>query len=308
MNSADADGEGGGWLNPRLRARVLLYLAIGASFALFWWVGRWFGIPAEPGFDGSILRQPAPVLVVIVLAVAMAVATAFGTAIGSIIRFDAGLLIASLGLGAISIRGGTVQDVLLSADGAGVLPVLALEQVVLFAIVAGIWLGLWRLRERGLLKTDEPEEPQETGGNPVVAVAIQVIVMGLVLMIMLAQSAEKFQVLMAVGVGAFVGAGLAKNYYPAKGLDAWYWVGPAGAGLAGYVLAYATAPAAGVEIGQLYGSFAGLARALPLDYAAWGTAGALLGRGVGASMLQPVASMLLGSPKPGEKKNGPKGK
>ena len=47
----------------------------------------------------------------------------------------------------------------------------------------------------------------------------------------------------------------------------WYWAGPMGVALIGYVIAYFGADGPSISIGELHGFGAALARATPLDYA-----------------------------------------
>ena len=61
----------------------------------------------------------------------------------------------------------------------------------------------------------------------------------------------------------------------AANLGKWYWVGPILVGLIGYIGCYMNPH--GWELGQPTGTFAPLARPLPICYASFGMAGALFG-------------------------------
>ena len=66
----------------------------------------------------------------------------------------------------------------------------------------------------------------------------------------------------------------------------WYWIAPLLVGVAGYFLAWHQA--AGMEIGHLSGTFAPLSRALPLDLAGMGCAGALAGHWFNSSEMDHI--------------------
>lgn len=68
---------------------------------------------------------------------------------------------------------------------------------------------------------------------------------------------------------------IAYKYSPVPS-SIWYWAGPLMVGLVGYLLVF-TGQDPQLVVGNPSGTFAALARPLPMDYASVGPAGALLG-------------------------------
>jgi hypothetical protein len=239
---------------PLSRSKMLLIVAAVVCYVAFWWIGAPLGIARERGFDGSLLHGSGAVMRVLVTAVLVIAAVKVGTVIAGRIRPDAGLFAAGFGLLALANRGRPVYAVLNAADGArSVYLLLALELVILFALLAAGWWLLRALERRGHLHRDairdglaDVEIPAGAGWS---ALLSQVLIMAAV-MVILGQSEDKKQVLAAVGLGAFAGA-FFPYWQPGVRPAAWYWAGPLVVGLAGYLW--------------------------PLDYASLGTAGAIAG-------------------------------
>ena len=57
-------------LSPYQRARLLLATAAVLCFCLFWWIGRFFDIPAHPGHEISLLLQPHASVAIVITAIA----------------------------------------------------------------------------------------------------------------------------------------------------------------------------------------------------------------------------------------------
>src|SRR5687767_470524 len=93
-------------LSPYQRARLLLVTAAVVCFCVFWWVGRFFDIPSHPGHEVSLLQQPHAVVALVMTWITLVVCVALGTAVAGVIRFNAGLVAAGVGLMALSVRGG----------------------------------------------------------------------------------------------------------------------------------------------------------------------------------------------------------
>jgi len=299
------------------RARLLLMASAIVCFCVFWWMGRLARIPLNPGYEDSLLQQPSPLTALLFVAVAMIGCTALGTAVAGMIRFNAGLMVACLGLSALSIRSGPTRYTIWwgmshGSDPAQVYSRLLFESVLLTVLIAVCWWALRVLYAMGVIRDREsrrsepqPQAPQtprlkfgredappaprsdlsaalmETG-----ALAGQLL-FTLLLIMFIGTSQAKLQVLAAVFLGSFLGPvlrgfishtggeglrWLAGEENDAKG---WYWLPPLLAGMIGYAIA-ANHPA-GADVGHLTGTFAALARPLPLDYASLGTAGAILG-------------------------------
>jgi hypothetical protein len=265
------------------RTKILLLAGFAVSIAAFELASRIFGVPINPGFGGNLLGGASPISSVLVVGVTLLVCVLLSTLIAGTVRFDAGLFCATLGMFIISCRAGTMGSVLretASIGSASVFIHLALELVVEYAVIAVAWSFLWTLHKNGNLRADEFRDGVEDTDEPMPfkasAMAMQVGVMALCIML-LGQSDAKAQVVAAVGISAFVGACAAYYMYPISP-SPWLWVGPMIVGVAGYVLAYFNVGGSEEwKTGQLTFGLAPLARALPLDYATAGPAGAILG-------------------------------
>jgi hypothetical protein len=124
-------------------------------------------------------------------------------------------------------------------------------------------------------------------------VLTQVALIGLIVLVLTA-TADKAQVLASVLIASVIGTGLAEHYFKGEKVAPWLWAGPFIVGALGYLLTWMTGDAAvATETGRLTGTFAPLARPLPLDYASFGTAGALLGYWMGADKERLVGPSLV---------------
>jgi hypothetical protein len=247
-----------------------LTVAAGAACLIFAVGSKEFSLPILPGFDGSILAQPAPLVVLFLVAVMLAASTLVGAIIARAVLFEAGLFSAAFGLMVLSLRCGTIQSVLFESDGSQTVYLrLILELLILSAFLVGIWLLLCRLA--GPAKT-APEDSKIL--NNLTATLAQTIATA-VLILILCQSEAKNQCLASVGIASVAGSMLAYKYAPTRP-SIWYWIGPLLAGVIGYALA-ALGQDANLNIGLPTGTFGALARPLPLDYASVGVAGAILG-------------------------------
>jgi hypothetical protein len=272
------------FLSAYHRARLLLLAGLIIAVVVFVFASRSFHVPTYPHYGGVVIGEASPIVSLLVLAVALVVAVLLSTLIAGTIRFDAGLFCGTLGMAALSLRSGRVGDVLRQATPTGSPAVFihfALELVVLYALVSVAWSVLWGLHTSGYLKADEFRDGVEDTDEPLVfkisALAMQSGVMALC-MFLLAQTDAKPQAIFAVGVSAFTGALAAYYMYPISP-SPWLWVGPLVVGTVGYILAYFNiAPTDDLwKTGQLNYAMAPLARALPIDYATAGPAGAILG-------------------------------
>ena len=269
-------------LSSYQRNRLLLSIAAVLACLMFWFAGKWFHIPEHPDYEASLALQPSPVADLLVTGVVLCAATAVGTAVAGSIRFDAGLFAAAIGLAALSSRGGPMRYVTQAAAGPGVFLAIALELLVLGALLGLAWFGLWLLYRRGRLAgdavrdglADQPHAP----GERLFALLVQAAVTG-VLVLLLARTDEKKQVLAAVAIASFCSTLVAYAVSPVRP-SVWYWAGPIAIGIVGYVVTYfswAGVPLVAWKTGTGGGTLAALARPLPLDYASLGTAGAIAG-------------------------------
>ena len=259
--------------------RVTQFFVVLASIVcalLFWWAARTLGIPAERGFDAGVLEQPHWPLVLISIYVLFVVCLIVATLISGRWWFFGGLFAAVVGLSVLSARGGPIRDVLFDAQATdsprSVFVRLALETCLLFIPIGLAWTFFWK-RFDAALPTPDPASRTEQMPLALALVAQTVITAAVVLL--LAATDAKKQVMVSVFLGGLLGTALADYLAPHRKAAIWYWVGPLAVGVIGYLLAYVNAPA--WTNGAPQGAFAALARPLPLDYASVGTAGALLG-------------------------------
>jgi hypothetical protein len=256
------------------RVRLLLLGAAILCFVLSWYAARMLGLPAYAGFDASLLRQPSPIIAMLVTAVLIGIGAGIGAAIAGQIRFDTGLFTACVGLMALTSRGGGIRHTLLAAEGPAVYLMLAIEVTLLFGLLGLAWWVLWSMRHKGWLAADPlPEGEQgldDSLNQKLLAGAMQVVATGLLVSV-LAQTEQKLQVLAAVGIASWLGTLAAYHLFPTQP-SIWFWMGPLVVALMGYLLAW-------YSPGDWHIGLAshGLARPLPLDYAAAGPAGALIG-------------------------------
>ncbi|HZL35817.1 MAG TPA: hypothetical protein VFC78_10945, partial [Tepidisphaeraceae bacterium] len=192
----------------------------------------------------------------------------------------AGLMTACVGLAAWSVRGGSMLYVLLRADSTGangrVFLQLLGELIVFFFVIGAMWNFLWvRHFRAGLAAAPRADEQNRSPGAAILA---QIGLMA-VLLLILAATARKKQILAAVFIAGWAATGIAEAYFADRKAARWYWVGPLAVGAIGYLANYFSAgsSALSLEVGQMSGTFAPLSRVLPLDYASLGCAGAILG-------------------------------
>lgn len=266
------------------RAKLVFFCAIALSFFLFTFAARLFHIPRQPRFDASFLLSGAT-LSLGIIALLLVAAVIVATLIAGAIRFDAGLFCATAGMTALSLRSGTMGDLLRSAAATSATPSLfislAVELVLLYAIVGLAWSALWLMHRSGFLKADEFRDGVEDTDDPlymkIAALIMQAAVTTLAIIVLL-QSDAKMQSLAAVGIASWTGAVAAYYLYPVHP-SPWLWVGPMIVGTFGYTFtSFQIAPDdTAWRTGHLTHTLSHLARAIPLDYATAGPAGAILG-------------------------------
>jgi hypothetical protein len=261
-------------LAPYTRARLLLLIGIIVCGAMYWWVGDTFHFPSS--LSASFMQQPSVAPLLVTFAVVFFAATLVGIAIAGTVRFDAGIFCASLALTVLSLRAGTMHDVLFRASDRNVFWMLAVEVALLGFIVWCGWQLQWMFFRKGWLKQDSDRDgviaSEGELDQKIIALATQVVAT-IVLMLLLGQSDQKLQVLAAVALSSYIGTVAAYFAAPTQP-SVWYWIGPFIVAIIGYT-ATMIAPS-GWEIGDPRGPLANLARPLPIDYASVGTAGSIL--------------------------------
>ncbi|HEV8608357.1 MAG TPA: hypothetical protein VGQ99_23695 [Tepidisphaeraceae bacterium] len=269
-------------LNSYQRARILLLTGSVLCFVAFWWTAKTFHIPPYPGYQASILVHGPVVLPFVIIAVVMAVCVLVGTAVAGMVRFNAGLLTATLGLAALSARGGEPRHTVLSAlslVGPGQMYLRFFAELFLLSLMIGAaWWVLRMLYTAGKLRDRETAGMREGEGGDITAeissLAAQFMITALGIML-IAQSEAKQQAMAAIFIASFGGSAIAHTSMP-TGPRSWYWLPPLLVGLFGFLLAYFITPQ-GLMTAEVRGAFAGLYRPMPLDYASMGPAGAIIG-------------------------------
>jgi hypothetical protein len=263
------------WRAFVLRDRFSLTTGCVISILLTLWLAGMLGVPPTPGRAGSLLQQPNwPAAIGVACALVVA-CTALSAVVASHLHYEGGLFCGCAALAALSVQLGTMRFALFEATGTGVYLLFALELLLLYAAVVAAWAVLRYWTHVGWLPIepvfdDIPDEPLD---QKLLATSSQAVVT-LVLMLLLSNSDTKAQSLASIGIASYLAAMAAHHFIPTQP-SAWYFVGPLLVGLIGYVSHYFSA--ADWVIGDARGFFAPLARPLPIDYAAMGPAGALMG-------------------------------
>jgi hypothetical protein len=270
-------------LNPdsyhhRVRDRILLTVAGTISFVLFLTLSHLFAVPARPGYSASLIQQPWPPLIFVLTAITFMVALVISSLITNVVHYEAGFFCATIGLAALSIRGGPLRYTLMAASGRSIFLGLAVELILLYAILYLGWLILQLLSATNLVMPEEhraslPADQDELPSQGALALASQVMLM-IFLMSIFCQTDRKVQVLASVGLSAFLATLAAHSIFPSRP-STWFWFGPLILGLIGYTFAYFGDGS--WTTGEVEGFFPAAARPLPLDYATAGPVGALLG-------------------------------
>jgi hypothetical protein len=267
MTSLAAGGDDRGqtnrlrrWLGSTSKSSLALTAAI--SCGIFWLLGNLAGVPAERHYQAGLLSQPSPVI-----AVCMVFAGLFGislllSAIEATDEPEVPLFGAVAGLATLSWRGGTMTIVLQNSPLI-VFPTMAVELILLGAIIFGCW---HLLRRRMQIQDDEDAE----WNTRLLCTGTAALAM-LVVMYFLCQTDAKKQVMAAVGISAFAGAATAYSIFSVRWAGC-YLAPPLLVVAFGYLLTY-------YSPGDWHIGRTGqpLAYPLPLDYASLGTVGSLLG-------------------------------
>ncbi|HWE03329.1 MAG TPA: hypothetical protein VG326_13045 [Tepidisphaeraceae bacterium] len=259
---------------PRKMTQALLIVLIIFSCVVFSYGARFVHWPSEPGVQGSLAQPPSSLGAFLVAIVLLAVCATVGTVALHRRWSMAGLMTATAGLAVWSVRGGTMTYVLFRADdsgaGARVFFELLGELIVFFGAIGAIWNLIWKRHEEPRLG----EDPTEPGRSALLAIVAQAVLMAIFVLILVV-TPQKKQVMAGVFLAGLFSTAVAEQFFADRTAGRWYWIGPLAAGAFGYIVN--SFSVAGMETGDLNGSFAPLARVLPLDYASLGCAGALLG-------------------------------
>lgn len=263
------------WTSYNLRERTLLTVGALAAYWIFVSIGSMFSIPRVEGYQGSLMLLPNPLVALLVTGVVLVACVALTSLFAGTVYFEAGLFCAAIGMIALSIRGGPMRYVLMASPGNAIFPRLLAELIVLFAFVGLAWATLVFMQKRGLLRGEPHGEadPDSLPAQGAMALVAQTIIM-IFLMIILTQADKKAQVVWSVLFSSLLAAMAAHSIFPSRP-SSWFLVAPLIVGVIGYVFAWAGGN--NLPGGAVGGYAPALARPLPLDYAAMGTAGALFG-------------------------------
>ena len=253
---------------------------VAAAFGIFWWVGELLSIPRYRGFNASLLRQPGGAAVLALLAAFVLV---FGVAfIVEIIARKfwllAGPLAALVGLSAWSFRGGPGYHAFLATTTAdsktGVFFLLAVECLIYGILLAGLWTMIYRLF-KAPVPDSKPVFPLLPDGQAIQIILTQAAftTLGVILLV---PTSDKGQAAFGLAAASMIASGLTRYFHDGRSPNRWIWAAPIL--MIGYIAnGFGEGAQLAVETGRLTGTFAALARPLPLDYATAGVVGALLG-------------------------------
>ncbi len=248
------------------------------SLAACYGVMRLAGVPAEPGFGGSLLAGPAAGTAVAVAVAVVVAGLVIGTVVAGSVGVEAALFCACLGLTGMAVRCGPVRPVLQYAHGRGVLVAMAVECLLLGAVVVAGWAALDRLA-RAARRSAGAAVPAISGEVTVATLGQKWSTLGATVLVtavcelILVLKVDPAQALAGVAIASFVGAWAGYQFEP-LGEGLWYWMAPTIVGAIGFLVA---SLAGGADSsGELHGWGAALARPTPLDAAGLGTAMAVL--------------------------------
>jgi hypothetical protein len=268
MSEHDEKATGIHW-SYRITQALFTCAAI-ICFVIFWYAGQILGIPAERAHGGSLLGQPTAagaIVGLIAAALLLGGCTLFSHAFLRRRWFMASLAAATAGFSAWSMRGGPSGDILRYAPSVAIFFRLALELILLGAVVGGVWLVLWQ---------SQPAEQPVSLSACIEAVLTHTGIMA-ILVFLLVQTDAKKQCIVSVFLAALISASIVRANWPQPEAGKWYWIGPILVGVIGYLLAAFQAGDWSNGMRELTGLWAPLARPLPLDYASAGMFGSLLG-------------------------------
>ena len=248
--------------HPGRMGWVLLALGMILCVSLGYGAARLTGFPYYPGKQGVWVQQPWPG--VLLANAGMLVGLIAGISLAGLmtnhLSHKAGFCLGMMVLGGFSLRGGTMESVLQATGGREIFWFLAVE-LLAYGLVGALLCWLFGAGKNG-----------RKNGLVGKSLVVQFIVITLVILV-LGQSERKLQASMAVFLASLAGSWAA--LWITGSTSAWNWCMPWLVGVMGYLISAGTAT--GIEISQAKSLVSGLAVPLPLDYAAWGAIGTLLG-------------------------------
>jgi len=228
-------------------------------------VGRLAGFPYYEGYQGVMIQQPWPIAIFSVTGAAIAAILTLRITVSWTRPLDerVGAAISLLVIGGLSIRSGGMLSVMQAADGNAVFWYLAIEALVLLAVVMAIFLLRYPIGG-----TRPISRPASDATSALVQAAVFAVSMWVI-----ARTPLKAQ-----GICSVLASGVIASYVTHLLIGKTWrysWSLPLVVAIVGYIVNAFTA--SGVEIAKLTGPFTGLAMATPLDYAAFGPIGLMIG-------------------------------
>lgn len=275
---AEAPAEGTTPTFDRNQRWLLIAIGIVTYLATTFIFAHVYPLFRAPGFGGSLLIDSNPIIALTSVVVWSSII--FGVALfaGRRVRPDVGIFAVAIALLAIRFTGGVTRDVYLAQPTAGTLRMLALELALIGTLLTLFSAATQLLIRRGVVPSDAALDHIHTKSEPLgqrfLATFAHFMVF-CVITLYVVRSDERMQVLGMLVIASILASICAVRFIPATP-SIFFWLGPIAAGIVGYLVT-SVAGTQNLAIGEPAGYCAGLARALPLDFASAGVAGSIYG-------------------------------
>lgn len=267
--------------NRAVASRPVQWVALGVALALCVGIlhvsSMAFHVSLGRFEPASVILQASPVKWVMMLLVTLLCGCFVATSLTRSHRRDAGIFCAFLSVAWLSTQGASLREALLAYGSPKTYLLLAGECCTLGGIavaVIGVFDALtsdWRIDDD---LVDEFTASDNTMPAKILAFLLT-LVLYMVLLMILAQTDRKAQVIAATLAGGFLSTIIAHFILPVKPSN-WYFAAPLVGGVIGNLLVYTIDPS-GWELGLSRSWASPLARALPIDHFSCGIAGSILG-------------------------------
>lgn len=294
--------------------------AIGAAALLLYTMGWLVARPTDPDLAVTFVRNGKAIAAVWpALAVLTVVAGIIGTVLAGRRLPEAGLLAAAVGVATLSLRGGSMQ-VMLANEGATTerarqtfMTAMAVDALLWSALMLAAWMAVnWAWRwiwqnsepggspEDGSVRSARIPKPVAGPGWPalVVTAVVGVLVIWLTVGRTRVATIHRGQTIAAVAAGLYLGAMTARYFTGIRDVR-WYLLAVPSIALTAFLVGYLSSDMSWAQgtVFQYYADLAttpphDLARPLPIEYVAVGTAAALAGYW-GGDKVEQVASQEL---------------
>jgi hypothetical protein len=293
--------------------KTRLLSAVGLAGVLLYVLGWMIAAPSDPHLPLTFVYSGrAAVAIWPALAIVAVVAGVVGTVVSGPRLPDAGLFAGCVGLAVLSLHGGSMQD-LLEAQAANttaarqaMMLALGLDTLLWSAVLIAMWIAvLWTYH---WVWGGASPAPAAKAGAPVgfarsgwAAMAATVVVALFTIWMTAGRepvaNVQRGQTIAAVAGGLYLGA-MAARYFTGVERSAWYIMSVPVVGLVAWLVGYMSADMSWAQAGkyQYYVYLAttpvhDLARPLPLEYIAVGTAAVLAGFWGGDKMEEAAANV-----------------